>query len=110
MQHNARSGQKEGIMKQHIYSVRDSKAELFNVPFYSNTHAEAERSFRTAVNDSKTTLNRFPEDFDLWYLGEYDTITGQIKALQTPQHMLKAVQCLASQNASVPPELVQLNQ
>lgn len=81
-------------MKQHIYSVRDAKSEIFNVPYYGNTHAEAERSFRTAVNDPQTSLNKFPEDFDLWYLGEYDTSTGQITALKTPQHMLKAIQCI----------------
>lgn len=94
-----------------IYSVRDAKSEIFNTPFYGNTHAEAERSFRTAVNDPQTSLNKFPEDFDLWYLGTYDTITGQIKALETPQHMLKAVHCVKKEHNVVPgAEIVQLHQ
>lgn len=81
-------------MKQQIYSVRDSKAEIFNVPFYGNTHAEAERSFVAAANDPKSNINQFPEDFDLWHLGQYDTQTGIVTPLPTPQHMLKAIAVL----------------
>ncbi|MEM2002680.1 MAG: hypothetical protein QXT77_08560 [Candidatus Methanomethylicaceae archaeon] len=80
-----------------IYSIRDSKTEVFNVPFFNKTHGEAERNFRELVNDEKSRLSKYPEDFDLYYLGEYDDNTGNAKILDTPQHMIKAVQCKAQQ-------------
>lgn len=84
---------------------------MFNVPFYGITHAEAERSFRTAVNDPQTSLNKFPEDFDLWYLGTYCTNTGRIDALETPVHMIKAIHCIKKdQSFNSSPELRPLSQ
>ncbi len=73
------------------YSIRDAKAEVYNTPFFKKTHGEAERDFETAVRDSKTTLNKYPEDFDLYYIGEYDDNKGHLKALDTPQHVAKAI-------------------
>lgn len=81
-------------MKQKMFAIKDAKAEVFNLPYSAGTHAEAERSFRAAVNDPQTTLNRYPEDFDLWYLGEYDTHTGVIQGLATPLHVMKAIHAL----------------
>ena len=74
-----------------IYSIRDSKGEVYNAPFYQKTHGEAERNFRSLANDEKSTIFQYPEDFDLWYLGEFDDNKGEFKPLDTPQHMLKAV-------------------
>lgn len=75
------------------FSIRDAKAQIFHPPWYKTTHGEAERDFRTTVNDSKTTLNQYPEDFDLYYIGEYDDNSGKFQSLDTPQHVLKAVSC-----------------
>lgn len=74
------------------YSVRDAKSEIFGPPFYKHMHGEAERDFQTLVNDEKSTVFNFPEDYDLYYLGDYDNNKGLFKSLDTPQHMVKAVQ------------------
>lgn len=79
-------------MKQKMFVIADTKAEIFNPPFFKNSHGEAERDFRTLVNDEKSqNINQYPEDFDLYYIGEYDMSSGKIESLPTPQHMLKAV-------------------
>lgn len=78
-----------------MFSIRDSKTGIFHYPFAKNTHGEAERDFRTTVKDEKTMLNKYPEDYDLYYLGEYDDQTGKVSSLDTPQHVIKAVQCTA---------------
>jgi hypothetical protein len=78
-------------MKLKMFSIRDQKCEIFNTPFFQKTHGEAERSFTTAVNDNKTQFNAFPEDYDLYYLGEYDDNLGTFKPVDTPQHVVKAV-------------------
>lgn len=77
-----------------VYSIRDAKAEAFNSPFYQKTKGEALRSFQTAVNDPKTQLNRFPEDFDLYEIGTWDDSTGLVTPLDTPKHTAKAVEML----------------
>jgi len=77
-------------MKQKAFSVRDSKAEIYHLPFFSNTTADAERSFSATVNNSQTTIHQFPEDFDLWMIGEYDQELGLMIPLKTPIHLLKA--------------------
>lgn len=79
-------------MIQKMYSIRDSKAEIFHPPFFNLTHGQAERNFTELVNDEKSTLSKHPEDFDLYYVGEYDDMTGKIQALDTPQHLCKAIQ------------------
>lgn len=73
-----------------MFSIRDTKGEIFNPPYFAKTHGEAERQFKTLTNDSKSTINQYPEDFDLYYLGDYDDQTGKLKSLDTPQHLIKA--------------------
>lgn len=77
------------------FSIRDQKAEIFHPPFYHKTHGEAERSFRTAVMDEKTQLNKYPEDFVLYSVGEYDDNTGVFKSKDTPEPVLRADSCIA---------------
>lgn len=79
------------------FSVRDAKGEVFHTPFFKKTHGEAERDFTMLVRDEKSQLRQFPEDYDLYFLGEYDDQSGVFKTLDTPQHIIKAVQVLAHQ-------------
>lgn len=78
-------------MELKAYSIRDSKGEVFNVPFFKRSHGEAERDFTTLVNDPQSQVSKFPEDYDLWYLGVYDDLTGKFSAEASPQHVVKAV-------------------
>lgn len=74
------------------FTIRDSKAEYFHPPFFQKTHGEAERSFKQLANDQKSTIWQFPEDYDLYFLGEYDDQTGKWSSPDSPQHVIKAVQ------------------
>lgn len=78
-------------MQLKMYSIRDSKTEIFNNPFFNHSHGEAERNFRDLVNDEKSMLFKYPEDYDLYYMGEYETTTGKISPIDSPAHMMKAV-------------------
>jgi hypothetical protein len=79
-------------MTQKIYSIRDSKAEYFTQPFFKKTHGEAERDFTMLAKDEKSQIAQFPEDYDLYYIGDYDDQTGKMTPLDTPHHIIKAVQ------------------
>lgn len=87
------------------YTIRDSKAETYGLPFFQATHGMAERSFRELVNDPQSKVNKFPEDFDLYYIGEYDDQTGKFEALETPEHQLKAVNIVQQRPVQSPVQL-----
>jgi len=91
-------GKKEETSKAKLFSIRDSKSELFCPPFLSRTHGEAERNFSKVANDPKSQIFATPEDFDLYHLGTFDDATGSIEVLKTPEHVVKAIHCL---NANV---------
>lgn len=80
-----------------MYTIRDSKAEMYHPPQYLATHADAERWLKNIVTESPDKLPgiyrniaKYPEDFDLYYLGEFDDGTGKVSSLDTPQHIIKA--------------------
>ena len=78
-------------MELKVYSIRDQKGGIFNQPFFCRSHGEAERNFTTLINDPKSMICKFREDFDLYHIGEYDDQTGRLTSLDTPLHILKAV-------------------
>lgn len=82
-------------MVQKVYSIRDAKAEYFTQPFFKKTHGEAERDFTMLCQDEKSSINKFPEDYDLYFIGEYDDQSGKMSPLETPQHIVKAVQVIS---------------
>lgn len=79
-------------MKTQAFTIRDSKSEVFNSPWFAKTIGEAQRMFRELTLDSKSTINKYPEDFDLYHVGTYDDNTGKFEPFDTPQHIVKAIQ------------------
>lgn len=59
------------------YSVLDKKVRLFNAPFFLSNDDVAVRHFSMSVNsDGETVMGRFPEDFSLVRVGEFDMDNG----------------------------------
>lgn len=67
-----------------IFSVYDSKAEVFGKPFFSGTKGLALRSFTEISNDSASEIGKYPADFTLFELGEYDDSNGSFNLHSTP--------------------------
>lgn len=65
-------------MKIKMFAVHDSKAEAYLQPFSMRSKGEAIRAFQNSVNDPQTQFNKYPADFTLFEIGEYDELTGQI--------------------------------
>lgn len=86
-------------MQLKIYSIRDSKGEVYNTPFFQKTHGEAERNFRQLVSDEKSLVSKYPLDFNLYYLGDYDDQTGKIEPLKAPQHIMEAAAAIPKKEA-----------
>lgn len=71
-------------MKTQIFSVYDSKAEVFNSPIFMATKGMALRSFITIVNNPESDVHKYPGDFTLFHIGEYDDSNGLLTPLTTP--------------------------
>lgn len=78
-----------------MFAIRDTKGAYYSPPFTKNSRGEAERDFTTLSRDAQSTVNKYPEDFDLFELGTFDEKTGKVDGYDTPRHMLKAVDTIA---------------
>jgi len=68
-------------MKTIMVAVRDQKSVQFTQPVTAPTRGIALRSWGDQLNDpanAQMDQAKHPEDFTLWYLGEYDSDTGQV--------------------------------
>lgn len=62
----------------HIYAVKDLAVQAFGQPFFTRSKGEAIRSFQDETNSDATTsaIAKHPEDYELYYLGDYDETEG----------------------------------
>lgn len=58
------------------FAVYDTKAQCFGVPFFLATQGLAVRAFSSLANDVNTTVGKFPTDFVLFEVGEFDDNKG----------------------------------
>ena len=69
-----------------IVSVKDRAADVFNRPFFVPHRNVAVRDFTDEVNRSAAdnALNKHPDDFDLYLLGQFDDSDGSFASAGTP--------------------------
>lgn len=80
-------------MKLQIFAIFDQKAKAFLQPFFFNTEGEALRALTITLHDPNHQFAKFPGDYTLFALGEYNQETGEIepgKQLLTSLLELKA--------------------
>lgn len=74
---------KEGnaIMKLKIFAVKDRATDQYGNPMFLISSGQAIRSFSDEINRSDATNQMYahPDDFDLYWLGEYDTDSGMFQ-------------------------------
>ena len=72
-----------------LYAMKDKKTGFLN-PQIDTNHASAKRNFQlglaTARGDSIMAFA--PEDFELYYLGEFDNKTGQVSQPTIPEFLI----------------------
>lgn len=59
-----------------VFAVRDTKVEAYLPPFTMRSKGEAIRGFADAVIDKSGAIGKYPSDFVLFYLGEFDDQTA----------------------------------
>lgn len=70
-------------MKMVIVALWDRKAQVFTEMWSSQTVGTATRQVQELVTnkDSGHAAAKWPADYELWHLGNYDTQTGAIESI-----------------------------
>lgn len=85
-----------------IYCVYDSKVESFGTPFFFKTKGEALRGFTEIANDGKTQIGRYPADFTLFEVGDYDERSCKFDLYNTPISVVIAIELVNKAEALSP--------
>lgn len=74
-------------MKHTVCAIWDSKANAYMQPFFTVNRQTAMRAVSHAQEDSGSMLSRFPEDYTLFVLGEFDDQRGQFEQLEKAENL-----------------------
>lgn len=64
-----------------MFTIFDSKARVYMLPFYCPNVEVAQRHFARGVADPQQNIAHFPEDFSLWEIGVFDDQTAVLTPL-----------------------------
>jgi len=81
-----------------LFAILDLKANFYLNPFPESSSINALRGFELAVNEGKSTVSKFPDDFCLMELGDFDTLTGAITPYTSPLNLGSGRTVLRNQN------------
>lgn len=87
-------------MKQYLYAIYDSKVKTWGPPQMIMNKGAATRSWTEAANDPQLTISKYPSDFTMFEIAEYDLQTGSISVYQTPVSLGVATQFLKEPSES----------
>lgn len=66
-------------MKHEIFSILDKKVGHYEKAFLQMNRTEAVRAATVAVNAPDSKLNRFADEYDLYFNGSFDDETGMLR-------------------------------
>lgn len=61
-----------------IYAIYDAKAQRYQQPFLALKDIFAQRAFHLKITDENAFMNKWPEDFSLYKIAEFNMETGKI--------------------------------
>lgn len=70
-------------MKMIVFAIHDTKAQVFMQPFFSVNTQTGQRAFAAAVNEPDSLMHKYPQDYALFEIGEYDDVKGDIDGYTT---------------------------
>lgn len=70
------------MAKLNAFSVYDSKAMVYQRPFFSLTEGEATRAFSDEVKRPESPFNAHPHDYTLIKIGYYEDHSGALEQIE----------------------------
>jgi len=86
-------------MQWKVFTIHDSKSEIWGKPFYSQTTASGLRAFTDVVKDPQTEYNKFPHDFAIFEIGIWDDASGVMATYEAKKALGLAVEYLGEKLA-----------
>lgn len=80
-----------------VYSLFDVKTNVYLEPFYAKTTAEANRTFLNAMFKIDA-IRLHSQDYDLRYLGLFDTALGEFISTESPRHVVNGLHLYTDYN------------
>ena len=74
-----------------IFTVYDSKADAYQVPFFHQSTGTAKRAFQELVNDGKSEFFKNPEDYTLFEIGSWGDSNADIVPYAAPKSLGLAI-------------------
>lgn len=74
-----------------MFAIFDKKACIYFQPSYFLNKSLALRSFTELVNDPKTQIYKYPSDFSIWIVGEWNEKLGTIIPNKNPEFLEEAI-------------------
>lgn len=84
----AKMPEKPGVV-QKLFAVRDVKADSFGPIIVAPNRALAMRAFMEA-SEQPGPFQKYPDDFHMYEIGEYETRSGEVKAHKLPEFVMSA--------------------
>lgn len=83
-----------------ITAVKDVKSDSYLQPQFVRSLPDALRAWEVVANEGDSLVSRFPDDFYLHHLGEFDVNTGVITVLARPNSLGSAREFKKKQEAN----------
>lgn len=72
-----------------MFSIFDTKAAVFGTPFFMPREGMAIRALQDLVNDGQSMVNKHPEDFSLYHIGDFEDETASFDSVK-PRNLVTA--------------------
>lgn len=89
-------------MSKYLYAIHDSKVGAYMPPMAFRSNGEAIRSFLQMADDPQGIVGKFPHDFTLMKLGEWDERLGKITAAESKDNLGSAAELRPPQETQEP--------
>lgn len=70
------------MAKLKVFSILDTKADVFHTPFFFPATGQAVRAFKDLANDSSNMIGKHPGDFKLMHIGIFDDSNGSWESVK----------------------------
>lgn len=71
-----------------MYALFDKKAKAYLTPFFSENSATAMRTLVGPANSRESFLGVYPDDYDVYILGDFDEQSGKVNGIN-PEYVFR---------------------
>lgn len=81
-------------MTQELFAIYDNKASFFMTPWPCRNVGIARREFGAACSNAESAMGKFPADYVLYQIGEYNDNDAVVKSLTPPVRICDGAEIL----------------